>query len=351
MTPADVGNVPEVSVIIPVYRVEDYLDECLASVLAQTHERLDVILIDDGSPDKAGSMCDDWAKADGRVRVVHKENGGLSSARNAGLALARGDFVTFVDSDDVIAPRFVELLLGQAELHGADLVVSDFVDFTAEAPVFNSNGGVLKVGPGRELLEDVVCGRINWAACDKLFALHLFSQGLTFTEAVLYEDVEFTAKAFMLAECAVLTPWGLYGYRQRPESIMGMSSKCVSPDLLRMLNSAIETVRGSFPEGHHVREKLVSAYLLHASKKLEWMDPGDSRNDGFRRKYRSFVRDHWFEVSTFRSLSLTYRVGLLASAISPRGFSRMVRLLRRIKKTRCGSKLRRSAQMTTHVGS
>lgn len=332
-----------VTVIVPVYKVERYLDDCVRSIVAQTHEHLDVILIDDGSPDNSGAMCDVWAEKDARIRVVHKQNGGLSSARNAGLKLARGQFVTFVDSDDVIAPDMVELLLAQAERYRADLVVSDFVDFTDEAPVFSSDGDVTKVGGGTELLAEVVCGRINWAACDKLYRITLFDGGLRFTEGVLYEDVEFTPKAFVRAETAVVTPWRLYGYRQRSESIMGVSARRVSPDLLRMLGSAISTVREAFPEGDPTREVLVTSYVLHASKELERMDSRDPSNDDFRREYRTFVRRHWKEVSGFHSLSLPYRLGLLASAVSPKGFSRLVRVVRIIKRTKLGSGLRRSA--------
>lgn len=335
-----------VTVIVPVYRVERYLDECIESVLRQTYEHLEVILVDDGSPDRSGAMCDDWAARDPRVRVIHKRNGGLSSARNAGLHLARGEFVTFVDSDDVIAPTMIELLLQEAERHDADLVVSEFVAFAEEPPVFDCEDRVLKVAPGSELLTEVVCGRINWAAWDKLYRTGILDGGLRFTEGVLYEDVEFTPKAFVRARMAVLTPWRLYGYRQRPESIMGESSKRVSPDLTRMLASAISTVRSSFREGHPNREALISAYILHASKKLEWMDPKDPANDDFRREYRMFVREHWSEVRRFRSLSLPYRIGLLISTVSPQTFTRIVGLLRAVKQTRFGSRLRRSASLT-----
>ena len=100
-----------VSVIVPVYKVEKYLDECVRSILAQTYRNIEVILVDDGSPDSCPQLCDAWVKADGRVRVVHKPNGGLSSARNAGIDVAKGDYLMFIDSDDVIKPEMVEEML------------------------------------------------------------------------------------------------------------------------------------------------------------------------------------------------------------------------------------------------
>ena len=96
-----------ISVIIPVFKVEDYIDECIISVINQSYKQLEIILVDDGSPDKCPELCDSWATKDNRIKVVHKCNGGLSSARNAGLDIARGDYISFVDSDDYIAPDMI----------------------------------------------------------------------------------------------------------------------------------------------------------------------------------------------------------------------------------------------------
>ena len=95
---------PKISVIVPVYKVEKFLDRCVESIVGQTYENLEIILVDDGSPDNCPSMCDKWAEKDSRIKVIHKENGGVSSARNAALYAATGDFIGFVDSDDWIEP-------------------------------------------------------------------------------------------------------------------------------------------------------------------------------------------------------------------------------------------------------
>ena len=99
---------PLVSIIIPVYKVEKFLDECVKSVVAQTYRNLEILLVDDGSPDDCPAMCDAWATRDPRVRVIHKSNGGLSDARNAGIAQATGSYIYFADSDDAVAPTLVE---------------------------------------------------------------------------------------------------------------------------------------------------------------------------------------------------------------------------------------------------
>lgn len=113
-----------ISVIVPVYNVEDYLPKCLDSILAQTYQNLEIILVDDGSPDRSGEICDQYAERDSRVAVIHKANGGVCAARNVGLDAATGEMIGFVDSDDWIEPDMYEVLLEKMQEHGADIVQS-----------------------------------------------------------------------------------------------------------------------------------------------------------------------------------------------------------------------------------
>lgn len=119
-----------VSVIIPVYKVEKYLPMCVDSVLNQTYQNLEVILVDDGSPDNCPAICDEYAKKDERIRVIHQKNAGLSMARNAGLDICTGAYITFVDSDDALHVAFVERLLAACEENGAEIAVGDFMKAT-----------------------------------------------------------------------------------------------------------------------------------------------------------------------------------------------------------------------------
>lgn len=110
-----------ISVIVPVYKVEKYLDKCVESIVNQTYENLEIILVDDGSPDNCPAMCDEWAERDSRIKVIHKENGGVSSARNMALDIASGDYIGFVDSDDWIEPDMYEILIKNAEKYNAEI--------------------------------------------------------------------------------------------------------------------------------------------------------------------------------------------------------------------------------------
>ena len=126
-------NRPLISVIVPVYNMQDYLETCMNSILGQTYENLEIILVNDGSKDSSPQMCDAFAEKDSRIKVIHKENGGLSSARNAGLDVATGDYIGFVDSDDSIRPNFFELLYDNLVKTDADVSVCRLTNCTEQA--------------------------------------------------------------------------------------------------------------------------------------------------------------------------------------------------------------------------
>ena len=115
-----------VSVVVPVYKVEQYLERCVKSICEQTYQELEIILVNDGSPDRCGEMCEELAQKDNRIQVLHKQNGGLSDARNAGVKLATGKYLLFVDSDDYIAKDLVEKAVAEAEKMACDMVLFDY---------------------------------------------------------------------------------------------------------------------------------------------------------------------------------------------------------------------------------
>ena len=137
---------PKVSIVVPVYKVEPYLERCVASLRSQILEDIEIILVDDGSPDNCPRMCDDLAKADPRIRVVHKQNGGLSSARNAGLKVAQGQYIGFVDSDDTVDPDMYRSMLEVAEREKVDFVMSDYQRIPESG---NAYLKTLEIRPGR----------------------------------------------------------------------------------------------------------------------------------------------------------------------------------------------------------
>lgn len=214
---------PTVSVIVPVYKVEQYLPACVESVLTQSFSDFELLLVDDGSPDNCGAMCDAYAARDPRVRVIHRENGGLSAARNSGMEIAQGKYMTFIDSDDYVAPRYLEALLQAAEEADAEISVCRplvFEDGSAPEPPAGDARPAPKTVSGREAVVALYQGKAELPvnACGKLFRSALISQ-LRFPEGRLHEDQAFVPIACFRAERVVSLPGALYFYRDRPGSI------------------------------------------------------------------------------------------------------------------------------------
>lgn len=214
---------PLISVIIPIYKVEDYLNECVQSVIHQTYKNLEIILVDDGSPDKCPQMCDNYAKQDNRIIVIHKRNGGLSDARNAGLKQASGDFVCFVDSDDFIDVTMCEKLLEYQQESNADIVscmFSWYVDGDIQAYPWLSKGYKEKRTLFlHDYFIDAIDRVVDPSVCNKLFKRSIITE--TFVKGKINEDFLFfyyTTKAHPKAT-AILTTQRLYNYRKRIGSI------------------------------------------------------------------------------------------------------------------------------------
>lgn len=212
------------SFIIPVYKVQAYLDKCVSSVREQSYKDIEIILVDDGSPDECPQMCDQYAREDGRIRVIHKLNGGLSDARNKGLEAATGEYVLFVDSDDYIEKDICEKLVTFTEM-GCDILIGDA---TVE-------GGVCDLA--HIPLEGVVdgytyckralrAGKMPEAVWLNVYRREfLLEKNLWFRYGIFHEDVEFTPRAFLAAGSVVYTESVLYHYMIRSDSITTMKDK------------------------------------------------------------------------------------------------------------------------------
>ncbi|MBS4198412.1 glycosyltransferase [Bacillus sp. FJAT-49732] len=226
---------PKLSIIVPIYKVEKYLPKCIDSILAQTFTDFELILVNDGSPDNCGRICDEYAKRDKRIIVIHKENGGLSSARNAGIKVARGKYIGFVDSDDFIDKNKYHILLLNAELHSSDVVVCDvikvnvnkidelneqenknyhvkhFTNIQALNELYNSIDNIFdSMGQKAE----------RWIfAVNKIYKRSLF-YSLKFEEGRIFEDEYIAHKIYY--QCTKITSISakLYYYVQRPDSIV-----------------------------------------------------------------------------------------------------------------------------------
>ena len=215
---------PLISVIVPVYKVEKYLNRCIDSILNQTWKNLEIILVDDGSPDKCGTICDEYQLRDERIRVIHKPNGGLSDARNAGLDIASGNFIGFVDSDDFIHPEMFRNLMSILTVHHADIAQCSYRKVTDEIPVDPGEPGNLKILTSTGALEQLYTPYLvdYVVAWNKLYKKSLFD-GIRFPVGKIHEDEATTYKLFYRTGKTVVTGARYYYYFQSPGSIMRSS--------------------------------------------------------------------------------------------------------------------------------
>ena len=212
----------KVSIIIHIYGVEKYLEECLDSVINQTYSNLEIILIDDESPDQCPVICDEYALKDNRIKVIHKKNGGAGSARNAGLKICTGEYICFVDSDDYVYPNYVEKLVSEAVRQKAEIIVSNF-DYLYQNKK-KTEKELMKTNEfsSAEYLEEFL---INWHCSliwNKIFKKDIL-KSLFFVEGRRIDDEFFTYQAVIKAKKIVQIEDCLYVYRMRKSSVMNSS--------------------------------------------------------------------------------------------------------------------------------
>ena len=215
---------PLISVIVPIYNVESYLNRCVESIVNQTYQNLEIILVDDGSPDNCPQICDDWARKDKRIKVIHKENGGLSDARNAGMKIATGEYISFIDSDDYIALDFFDTLLLVMEKENSDIVECSVGKFYEDGR-FEEYSDDLAVTTFET--ESALSGLISenpfhqhvW---NKLYKTQLVKD-IPYAVGKLNEDEFWTYQVFGRAKKVSKINKTMYYYFQRSSSIMGES--------------------------------------------------------------------------------------------------------------------------------
>lgn len=232
-----------VSLIIPVYKVEAYLERCVRSVLAQTYQNLEIILVDDGSPDRCGEICDRFAQEDPRVKVFHKANSGVSSARNYGVAHSHGAFVSFIDADDYVAPNYVEYLFDLLMKYHADIVCCCMDQTTENTSAYGINHSI----PNEQLLK-------GKEACQALFG-NLYDilvtvwgklykreivQKYPFPIGRRYEDEAIVCKYYYTADRVAVGNQCLYAYYQNPGSFMHAKKHCFNEDYIWALRHRAE---------------------------------------------------------------------------------------------------------------
>ncbi|PJM75917.1 glycosyltransferase family 2 protein [Bifidobacterium simiarum] len=294
---------PLVSVIVPVYKVEKFLDECVASVTGQTYRNLEILLVDDGSPDGCPAMCDEWAARDSRIRVIHKTNGGLSDARNAGLAQSTGEYVYFADSDDTIDPHLVEDCLNALAQYDADLVMFKFDTISENGRTLlsdykHNDFDEVQILTPQEGIKAQVKSEIDgyfWAflAPASTYKDHDFS----FPVGRKIEDMARICNVIGESTRIVRIPKVLYHYRLRQGSITATLDPKLNRDWRRAADDREEYVERRYPE----LKSFMKMQQLNFFANLDYetirqsiitglkIDPEDA--DAMRRRIEGLTRD------------------------------------------------------------
>ena len=266
----------KISIIVPVYKVEKYINRCLDSILNQSYKNLEIILVDDGSPDRCGEVCKEYAKKDSRIRVIHKENGGLSDARNFGMKYITGEYTLFLDSDDYIEKNCIETLLKVAQENKSDIIQSGFYYdydtyllyddryYTEDSPIVNLDNNSLM----REL---VINERVKNFVWGKLYKSELIRDKY-FKKGVLFEDVFWAHNIMKDVKKYTIIHKLLWYYTQREDSIVGKySSKNL--DILKGLKERKEFLKINYPNLLGEINKLIfTTSMLHYNIILKLRD-------------------------------------------------------------------------------
>lgn len=303
-------NKPLISVIIPVYKVEDYLHQCVDSILGQTYQNLEVILVDDGSPDGCGAICDAYKAQDSRVKVIHKENGGISSSRNAGLAAVTGELIAFVDGDDFVEANLYERLYTQMEADPRlDVVYSactryPFQDKLLHMDFYPTGTVITGEEMARNMVGDVVTSHM-WLGLYKKSCW----EDIVFPEGRTYEDVAMTYRAFLKARYVGFVQEPLYIYRVNDTSI----TKTVQPRKLRDLFLAyadrFQAVKTLFPDLANwnctrAAQFGISLYFHFYADNAQELAGDIPQIQSFLRENKSRVRAGWSQLPKSRRWAL-----------------------------------------------
>lgn len=304
-------SLPLVSVIIPIYKVEKYIRECVESVQLQSYRNLEIILVDDGSPDNCPAICDECARSDERIKVIHKKNGGLSSARNAGLDVASGKYVMFTDSDDFVDKNMVEDLLTLAEEKNLDVVGSSIKKYYRQQTVIIPNGltSEITIFQNQEALKWMLLTKIDVASWNKLFKRSAIGSH-RFSLNRYNEDVIFLFYLYLDKVKVGYTKTAYYNYRTTEGSLTQTFSKkkfdvlSNADEMQEYLKQINEVELYNLMDVYQdiCRTNILMLMIRHKVKCVFWEEYAD---------LSAYVRKHYFRILFGKNYSLKIKIKVL----------------------------------------
>lgn len=297
-----------ISIIVPIYKVERYLERCIQSIVNQTYNNLEIILVDDGSPDSCPTICDKWANKDSRIKVIHKQNGGLSDARNAGMAIATGDYVGFVDSDDWIAQDMYLNLYKAMQTDHSDIaacaVEMVWDNGSPNRPFYAPVNCTLAANELQSaLLEEKFLKHPVWY---KLYRFDIICD-IPFEVGKVHEDVFWTYQAIENAKKISFIDYVGYYYRQRSDSIMGAEFSLNQLDMIEALYERYLFIFEHHPELESAAKCNIWTSCLYCGQMSLLQLPKDQQRIMFE-QLRSYTKKTKLQYKDYASLKFTHRV-------------------------------------------
>ncbi len=272
-----------ISVIVPVYKVEKYLEKCIESVLKQTYTNLQIILVDDGSPDNCGKICDEYAKKDSRIEVIHKANGGLSDARNVGISKAKGRYIGFVDSDDYIKEDMYEILLNLIKKYDADVSICNLYDvIDGNECIRNKENGIREYSRLDILKEVLLDKNIQSYAWNKLYEKELFDE-IKYPIGKKYEDIGTTFYLFEKCNKIVVTSEPEYYYLKRADSLVNNVTESTILDYTEIIIQRYLYIKQNIKELRKYNNYYLAKTLITAHNDIENLE---NISEGMQQRYK-----------------------------------------------------------------
>lgn len=290
---------PLISVIVPIYNVEKYLARCVDSIVNQTYKNLEIILVDDGSPDLCPQMCDDYAEKDSRIKVVHKKNGGLSDARNAGMAVATGEYISFIDSDDYVSDDFFECLLDVMNKESSDIAECSVVKFYEDNRFdeFSDDLSVKTYDTQDAMSALIAENPFHQHVWNKLYKTELVKD-IPYAVGKLNEDEFWTYQVFGRANKVSKLNKTMYYYFQRNSSIMGVGYNIRRLDALEGKANRQKYIENNFPDlSTQAKIDLYGSCMFAYQSVLKFMSGADKKKAlELIRKYRKMYNLSFDEI-------------------------------------------------------
>lgn len=320
---------PLITVAVAVYNIEKYVGKCIDSIISQKYRNLEIILVNDGSTDKSGLVCDEYAKKDKRIAVIHQKNGGLSSARNAGIKAAKGEYIAFVDGDDYVDENYISALYDAITEKKADIAIAGHTIIYPNKSIEKKSSESLLLAPEDALREILYDRNIDISSWGKLYKRELFAN-ISFPDGQLFEDSATTYKLFIAAKQIVVIPESHYSYFIREGSITNAGFSKKKLDLLKSTKDMADDIVALYPDlKQATKRRLMWAHLSTLAQLAKDRHP----DAAIKKKLMRYIRENRKAVLSDPMVQKRDRFGIYTCSFGFNGFKLIWGAYNRIRRS------------------